>query len=127
MVVGQAGGRVRNPHDHQQHDFHALTGGCNVAGNGITLLRHLHDAVWTSRRDRRPDRSDETARALVARMACHSARAVCPLHRPRRVPGAALKTERGSHQTPAYSGGASRTADAGNVRFTIALKIRVKS
>ena len=119
MVVCRAGSHVRSSLHHQLHGVrvHALDGGCNVAGNGITLLWHLHDVVWTSRRDRWPDRSDATARALVARMACHSARAVCPLNRPRRVPGAALRIERVFHQTPVSSGGASRTADASAFLF----------
>ena len=90
LVVGQTGGSVRNPHGYQQHYFHALAGGCNLAGNSITFLRYFYDVVRADRRHCRPGRGDTTARAFAARLAYHVTRAVRPLLHPRRIPGAAL-------------------------------------
>jgi len=127
MVVRRAGSHVRGSLHHQHYGVHALYGGGAVEASGNALLRHCDAVVWVGRRDHQPYRGDTAARALVARMAYHAARAVCPLLRPRRVPGAALRIEHRTRRTPEYSGGASRTADAGNVMFAIAHKTKVKS
>lgn len=111
LVVGRAGSHVRGSLHHQLHGVHALDGGGAVEASGTALLRHRDAVVWAGRRDRRPDRGDTTARALVARMAYHAARADGPLLRPRRVPGAALRTERGAHRTTASSRRASPLAN----------------
>jgi len=92
-VGGGTGRRVRGALDHQPHGVHAYGSVNSVASSGSALLRDFYDVVWVRRRDRRPDSGDMEARALMARLACYLAWAVCSLLRPRRVSGSALKIE----------------------------------
>jgi hypothetical protein len=103
LVVCRAGGGVRNPHDYQQRDFHAFAGGCDVAGNGITLLRYLHDGVRISRWDRQLDCSSTAARAFVACLVDPTDWAECSRFCARRVPHTTLGSEHDTRQATTYA------------------------
>ena len=90
LVVGRAGSHLRGSIDHQLPGLHACDRGGAVEASGIAFLWHFYDFLWVRRRGRRPDRSGEEARALVAGVAYDTAWAVYPRLRPRRVPRAAL-------------------------------------
>jgi len=63
-----------------------------IEADSIALLWYFYDFVRVSRGNRRLNRGDTSARALMARLAYHTARAVCSLPRPRRVSCPTLRT-----------------------------------
>lgn len=123
LVVGWASSHVRSSLHHQLHGIHALDCGGAMEASGTALLRHRDAVVWAGRWDRQPNRDDTTARALVARMAYHAARADGPLLRPRPVPSASLRTGRGAHRTTASSRRASPLANEARLISTSSIQV----